>query len=169
MSRKKKVLSQAGGIWSSRWVKPWIGLLSKVTNVSTTCAVVIFRAKVSCDTLITWWYYMIKHTLTLKMLPQRLSKHPSLSTKVLFRIYSPRWSYSTHLRKDSWVQTFHCLKIMYSWTSIIRTFSLVPIWSWIIIQQRTSGTPIFGPPNNLWKFCLTIKCRFLNLISFVLH
>ena len=95
------------------WVKPRIGLLSTVTDVLTTRAVVIFRAKVSCDTFISWWYCMIQHTLTLKMLPQRLSKCPSLSTTVLFRIYSARWSYSTHLWNNSWVQTFHCLKIMY--------------------------------------------------------
>ena len=94
-------------------MKPWIGLLSKGTDISTTCAVVIFRAKVSCDTLTSWWYYMIQHTLTLKMLPQRLLKRPSLSTTVLFKIYSPWWSYSTHLWNDSWVQTFQCVKMMH--------------------------------------------------------
>ena len=42
------------------------------------------------------------------------------------------------------------------------------LYAWFI-QQRTSGTPISGPPNNLQKCCFTIKCRFLNLMSFVLH
>jgi len=57
---------------------------------------------------ITWY-----NTLTLKMLPQRLSKRPSLSTTVLFRIYSARWSHSTHLWNDSWVKTFQCVKMMH--------------------------------------------------------
>ena len=68
-----------GGIWFSWWVKPWIGLLSKGTDILTTSVVVIFRAKVSCDTLISWQHYMIQHTLTLNMLPQRLSKCPSVT------------------------------------------------------------------------------------------
>ena len=42
------------------------------------------------------------------------------------------------------------------------------LYVWFI-QQRTSDTPISGLPNDLQKSCFQIDCRFLNLISFVLH
>ena len=53
------VISKVGWVWSSGWTWSWIGLLLlTVTDVSTTCAVVIFRVKVSCitsvDGIILW-------------------------------------------------------------------------------------------------------------------
>ena len=52
----KKII---GWVWSSGWTLSWIGLLLlTVTDVSTTCAVVIVRVKVSCimsvDGIILW-------------------------------------------------------------------------------------------------------------------
>ena len=45
------VISKVGWVWSSGWTQSWIGLLLlTVTDVSTTCGVVIFRVKVSCTT-----------------------------------------------------------------------------------------------------------------------
>ena len=55
-----QVISKVGWVWSSGWTKSWINqpLLLTVTDVSTTCAVVIFRVKVSCitsvDGIILW-------------------------------------------------------------------------------------------------------------------
>ena len=48
-----------GWVWSSGWMYSWIVLLLlTVTDISTTCAVVIFRVKVSCiasvDGIILW-------------------------------------------------------------------------------------------------------------------
>ena len=50
-----------GWVWSSERTQSWIGLLLlTVTGVSTTCAVVIFRVKVSCitsvDGIILWLF-----------------------------------------------------------------------------------------------------------------
>ena len=42
------------------------------------------------------------------------------------------------------------------------------LYVWFI-QERTSGTSISGPLNDLQKSCFTINCRLFNLISFVLH
>ena len=45
------VISWAGCVWSSGWMQSWIGLLLlTVSEVSTTCAVVILRVKVRCIT-----------------------------------------------------------------------------------------------------------------------
>ena len=53
------VISKVGWVWSSGWTWSWIGLLLvTVTDVSTTCAVVTFRVKVSCitsvDGIVLW-------------------------------------------------------------------------------------------------------------------
>ena len=50
---------KVGWVWSSWWTLSWIGLLLlTVTDISTTCALVIFRVKVSCitsvDGIILW-------------------------------------------------------------------------------------------------------------------
>ena len=45
------VISKVGWVWSSGWTKSWMGLLLlTVIDVSTACAVVICRVKVSCIT-----------------------------------------------------------------------------------------------------------------------
>ena len=88
----KSIYLKVVWVWSSRWTYSWIGLyLLTVTDVSMTCAVLIFRVKVSCitsvDGIILWlliWLVIyvamstdvIQLTLTLKMTTAQVVETP---------------------------------------------------------------------------------------------
>ena len=70
------VISKVGWVWSSGWTLSWIGLfLLTVTDVSSTCGVVIFGVKVSCitsvDGIILWlWIWLVNYIAMLLVVCQ---------------------------------------------------------------------------------------------------
>ena len=71
------VVSKVGWVWSSGWTQSWIGLT--VTDVSTTCAVVIFRVKVSCitsvDDIILWLLVWLVNYIAMLLVVCQLKAH----------------------------------------------------------------------------------------------
>ena len=65
-------------VWSSGCTQSWRGLLLTVTDVSTTCAVVIFRVKVSCimsvDGIILWLLIWLVNYVAMLLVVCQLSR-----------------------------------------------------------------------------------------------
>ena len=84
-----------GWVWSSMRTQSWIGLLLlTVTGVSTTCAVVIFRVKVSCitsvDGIIPWFFIWLINYIAMLLVT-------SFWTKANRTMVIPRTSYKRYI------------------------------------------------------------------------
>ena len=89
----------------------WVNIdLNRTVVVSTTCAacgIVIFRVKVSCVNTINWRDTTHFDSEDDYCSGCRNASHCQQQQQSYSGLHSPRRSYSTYLRNDSWAQTFH--------------------------------------------------------------
>ena len=146
-----------------QWTQSWTGLLLRVTDVLTTCAVKssseskwVVSPHRSVDGIKLWLLIWLVFDSEEDYCTG--CQHQSLST-CYWGLRSPRLSYSTYLWNDSWVQTFHCF------IELFNKSSRCSVWkSYNSLQICAKGTMWYVLAMKCTSGLSTMGCSTLGLV-----